>query len=67
MKEERLDRNAFSMLTFAEADNTVAFWRQKTPGERIHAAYILSIRAYGYDPENEPRLDRTVFSMRKLQ
>jgi len=67
MQEERLDRKAFSMLTFAEADNTVAYWLKRTPAERIHAAYILSLRAYGYDPEHAPRLDRTIFSMGKLQ
>lgn len=67
MKEERLDKTAFSMRSFEEADNSVEYWLQKTPAERIHAAYVLSLRAYGYDPENEPRLDRTLFWMGKQQ
>ena len=65
-QEERMDRTAFKRQTVAEASNTVAFWRQKSDTEKIQAAYHLSLRAWGYDPENEPRLDRTKFSMRKL-
>jgi hypothetical protein len=67
MKEERMDRTDFAMMTFAEADDSVKYWLQHTPAERIHAAYLLSLRAFGYAPENEPRLDRTLFSMRKMQ
>ena len=66
MKEERLDKTVFSILTFEQADNSVEFWLQKTPDERIRAAYVLSLRAFGYDPENEPRMDRSVFSMGKV-
>jgi len=38
----------------------------KAPVERLNAGYILSLRANGFDPENEHRLYRAVFSMRKL-
>ena len=65
-KEQRLDRTAFKMQTVEEASNTVAYWRQRPDAEKLRAAYHLSLRAWGYDPENEPRLDRTKFSMRKL-
>ena len=61
-----MDRTAFKRQTAEEASNTVAFWRQKSDAEKIQAAYHLSLRAWGHDPENEPRLDRTKFSMRKL-
>ena len=62
-----MDRMAFAKMTFAEADDSVEYWLQRTPAERIHAAYLLSLRAFGYNPENEPRLDRSIFSMRKQQ
>ena len=65
-REHRLDRTAFKMQTAEEASNTGAYWRQKPDAEKLRAAYHLSLRAWGYDPENEPRLDRTKFSMRKL-
>ena len=64
-QEEKLDRTAFASQTFKEADDTLAFWLRKSPGERLRAGYILSLRVFGFDPENEPRLDRSKFSMRK--
>ena len=62
-----MDKNAFKMQTAEEASNTTAYWRQQSDADRLRAAYHLSLRAYGYDPENELRLDRTKFSMRKNQ
>lgn len=61
----RLDRNAFKIQSFAEADNTTAYWRKQKPEERLKAAWYLICSAYGLDPTNPPRLDRTHFSMRK--
>jgi hypothetical protein len=65
--EQRLDRTAFKHQSAKEASDQVRYWRLKTDAERLQAGYYLSLRAFGYDPENEPRLDRTVFSMHKLQ
>ena len=62
--EKRLDRTAFKMQTAANASNTVEYWRQQSDADKLRSAYHLSLRAYGYDPANEPRLDRTKFSMR---
>lgn len=64
-KEKKLDRTAFKMQTAAQATDTVDYWRQQSDGDKLRAAYHLSLRAYGYDPANEPRLDRTKFTMRK--
>ena len=63
--EKRLDRTAFKMQKAEEASNTVEYWRQRSDADRLRAAYHLSLRAYGYDPANDPPLDRTKFSMRK--
>ena len=65
--EEKLDRTAFKHQTAKEASNNVAYWRSRPDAEKLRAAYHLSLRAYGYDPADEPRLDRTVFSMRKIE
>ena len=61
----RLDKTAFKAQTFAEADNTREYWLAQPPHERLRAAWWLTCKVYGIDYENQPRLDRTVFSMRK--
>jgi hypothetical protein len=61
----KLDRTAFSIKTFKEADNNRAYWLSKTPAERWAAAWYLTCCAYGIDYKNPPKLDRTAFSMRK--
>lgn len=65
-KEKKLDRTAFKIQTAIEASDKVSYWLQQSDADRLRAAYHLSLRAYGYDPASEPRLDRTKFSMRKL-
>ncbi len=61
----RLDRTAFKIQSFEEAADTKEYWLSKTPDERLAAAWYLTCCAYGIDYDNPPRLDRTVFSMRK--
>ena len=61
----RLDKNAFKVQTFQEADNTRLYWMKQTPSERMKAAWYLICSAYGIDYNNPPRLDRNQFSMRK--
>jgi len=62
--KEKLDKSYFKKQSFKQADNNVAYWRSKTPEERLEAAYVLSLRAYGYDPANPPKLDKKAFSKR---
>ena len=59
----RLDRTAFKAGTVEEADDNVTDWKDKTPGERLEAAWYLINKMYGTTPQT--RLDRTVFSKRK--
>jgi hypothetical protein len=61
----RLDRHAFKMQTFQEADHTKSYWLKQSPEERLKAAWYLICSAYGLDYNNPPRLDRTVFKARK--
>lgn len=65
--EEKLDRTSFKRQTVEEASHTSIYWRTRSDAEKLRSAYHLSLRAYGYDPNDEPRLDRTAFSMRKRE
>ena len=61
----KLDRTAFAIKSFEDASCNADYWRKQTPAERLRAATWLSFRAFGLDPENPPRMDKTLFSMRK--
>lgn len=63
--KEKLDKSYFKKQSLKEADHNVNYWRSKTMDERIQAAYYLSLRAYGYDPDNPPKMDKTYFRKRK--
>lgn len=64
-KKYRLDKSAFRIQSFEVASNNKEYWLSKRPSERWHAAWYLICSAYNIDPENPPRVDRNVFSMRK--
>ena len=61
----RLDRTAFHAGTHEQNARYHAQQQPTTPAERLRAAAYLNSVAFGYDMENPPRLDRTVFSTRK--
>ncbi len=61
---DRLDKTVFKKQSFKEADRNRAYWMSKTPIERLVAAHRLSLRAYGYDPDNPPKMDKSFFSRR---
>ena len=61
----RLDRTKFKMQSFEEADHQMEYWQTKTVNERLAAAFYLNSVAYQFDINNPPRMDKTVFSMRK--
>jgi hypothetical protein len=60
------DRASFFAGSFTE----VAAWQRQQIAsmpvkERLHSAWLHTMRVYGLDPENLPPFDRTLFSMRK--
>ena len=67
MKNVRTEKYKYSEKTFEEADKSVAYWKTRPMWERLQAAYHLSLRAYGYDPDHSPSFDKTVVRFRKLQ
>lgn len=62
----RLDRTAHHAGTHQEAEVYHARSQPETLEERLRAAMYLNAIAYGYDPEHPPRMDKTVFSMGRL-
>jgi hypothetical protein len=61
----KLDRTTGKGLSHSEAANQSAYWKLKTVDERLAAAMYLNSIAYNFDISNPPRLDRTVFRIRK--
>ena len=67
MSNYRLDKSYFKAQTFEEAENKTAYWRQKSISERLQASWFLTCCAYGYYGQDQPRMKKNVFSMRKHQ
>ena len=66
MSEYKMDRTAFRMQTFKEADNMNIFDKHVSYPERLRQAYYLISQAYGFSMSDQPKLDRSYFSSRKL-
>lgn len=63
----RLDRQAFTINTFESAAHQRAYWLSKSAGERLAAAWHLTCRAWNLNVEEEHRLDRNQFSIRRRE
>jgi hypothetical protein len=59
----RLDKTAFKIQSFEEADDHYTPWKDKSTGERLDAAFYLISMAFKVKPST--KLDRTIFSKRK--
>lgn len=59
----RLDKTAFSKQTLQEANDHYGFWKNKSPTERLNAAFYLISQAYNVT--SGTRLNKKVFSKRK--
>jgi hypothetical protein len=60
-----LDRSAFRVDSLEADSGEKAYWRSKTPQERLAAAELMRQIIYGYDPAST-RLQR-VFEVVKLE
>jgi hypothetical protein len=54
----RLDRTAFRIASFAEADNNCRYWLTKPVEERLRAANFLTRQAYNIAQDAVLRMDR---------
>ncbi len=66
MSDYKFDRSAFKMQTFQEADRANIFDKSVSYPERLRQAYFLISQAYGFSMLDQPKLDRSYFSSRKL-
>jgi hypothetical protein len=66
MPDYKFDRTAFKMMTFKEVDAANVFDKNVSYPERLRQAYYLISQAYGFSMDNQPKLDRSYFSSRKL-
>jgi len=65
MNTFRLDRQAFSIQTAGQAAHQRAYWLQKSPRERLAAAWYLICAAWNMDHQKTHRLDRTAFAIKR--
>lgn len=61
----RLDRTAFSALSFKEADEEISQFHDYTWKERLLIAKQLIAIAYNFPLNNPPKMDKTFFEIRK--
>ena len=61
MKEYKLDRTAFKMMTFEEAEMENIYKPDVPYTERLRQVYYLISIAYEFDMDNPPKMDKTVF------
>jgi hypothetical protein len=66
MSDYKLDRTAFRMMKFKEADAANVFDKSIPYPERLRQAFYLISQAYGFSGVEQPKLDRNYFSSRKL-
>ena len=63
----KLDKTKSKATSFAENEKNKLFSPSTSLTERLQQAWYLTCMAYGLDPENPPKMDKTLFSMRKHQ
>ena len=63
----RMDKTAFKIQTFEEADDAMRDYLSHSIQERLGIAYYLTSLAYRFDMEHPPRMDKTIFSIKKPQ
>jgi hypothetical protein len=66
MTNYKFDRTAFKINTFEEADKANVYGKDVSYSERLKQAYFLILQVYGFSLSDQPKLERNVFSSRKL-
>jgi hypothetical protein len=60
-KKYRLDKSAFRAMSVQEADDYMRDYRQYSWKERLKISFYLTSLAYGFDVDNPPKMDKTIF------
>ena len=61
----KMDKTVGKAMTHKETEKEKLFPPETTVKERLNEAWYLTRQAYGIDPENPPKMDKTVGSSRK--
>lgn len=61
----RMDKTAFIVQTFEEADDAMRDYSGHSMQERVRIYWYLTSIAYKFDLDNPPRMDKTVFRIKK--
>ena len=56
----KMDKSAFSVASLHDEPDEVAYWRSKTPSERLEAVELMRQVVYGYTPASAARLQRVL-------
>lgn len=64
LKEKfRFDRTAFQQCSAKEADEQMTESKHLSPKERLQYSLYLTARAYGFDPDQRPPMDKSHFEI----
>ena len=61
----RLDKTAFKIQSFEEADDSMQDFSNFTCKEMLEIAFYLTSVAYCFDMEHPPRMEKNVFRIKK--
>ncbi len=64
-KKYRLDKTVFQAMSVEEADDYMRDYRNYSWKERLKVSFFLTSLAYGFDVNNPPKMDKTIFSTSK--
>jgi hypothetical protein len=63
----KLDRTAFKIQTFKEADLSICYGKDIPVEERLRRSFYLTALSFHFDVLNPPKLDRMHFEMKKIK
>ena len=61
----KIDKTVGRAMTHKEAEKEKLFPPETTAKQRLNEAWYLTCQAYGIDPDNTPKMDKTIGSSRK--
>ena len=61
----KMDKSIVKLMSHKEAEKENRFSADTALSERLRQAWYLTCMAYAIDPEHPPKMDKTIFSMRK--
>ena len=60
-----MDKSVGKGMSFREAENQKLFPKTTTTNERLNQAWFLTCKAFGIDPLNPPKMDKSFGNSRK--